>query len=273
MTATTKKMPIIFIGHGGGPLPLLNDPNHQQLTQFLSNIGSQWSKPKAILMISAHWEEQLATVTSSPAPELIYDYYGFPKESYSIEYSAPGDPELAQRIMTLLGEHGVKTSSDQQRGFDHGTFVPLKLIYPNAEIPVVQLSLISTLDPQVHIDIGEAISSLAQQGVLVIGSGLSFHNLKVLIRQSPDTMKKSHVFDQWLNQVLLDDSLSWADRRQQLLHWTNAPYARFAHPREEHLLPLLVCFGAAETAKYTAKNIFDQPLLGAKTSSFMWQPQ
>jgi len=277
---TNQKMPIIFVPHGGGPMPLLGDPNHQTLTQFLANIDNNFSteftkKPAAILMVSAHWEENVATVSSAVAPKMIYDYYGFPKECYQIQYPAPGQPVLAKQVLTLLKQHEIKGQLDDVRGFDHGTFVPLKLMYPKADIPVVQLSLVSSLDPQHHLDLGKAIASLAAHGVLIIGSGFSFHNMQALMQnmknKDPITLHKSQQFDQWLNKSVLDAGQSWQKTQEQIVNWAEAPHARFAQPREEHLLPLLVCMGAAQGAQYNAKNIFDDTFMGVKVSGFIWQ--
>ena len=280
MTANNQQMPIIFVPHGGGPMPLLGEPNHRSLTQFLTNIEKTYlaqlpSKPTAILMISAHWEESVTTLSSAAAPSMLYDYSGFPQESYEIQYPAPGDPELAQQIQRLLQQHGIEGALDETRGFDHGTFVPLKQIYPDAAIPVVQLSLVSSLDPQQHLDIGIAIASLAAQGVLIIGSGFSFHNLQALMQNMSSknsiTLQKSQAFDQWLNKAVLGHAQALQDPDEQIINWAQAPQARFAQPREEHLLPLLVCMGAAQGAQYSANNIFDEIIMGAKVSGFIWQ--
>jgi len=280
MTATNNKMPIVFVPHGGGPMPLLGEPNHHALTLFLTNIDSNfliklYKKPTAILMISAHWEEKETTVSSTAAPEMIYDYHGFSKECYEILYPAPGKPELANQVLTLLGKKGIKGRLNDTRGFDHGTFVPLKLMYPKADIPVVQLSLVSNLDPKSHIDLGKAISSLSANGVLIIGSGFSFHNMQAwqrnMIMKDPKTLQKSQEFDLWLNKSVLEDDQPRQKIHENIVNWAQAPNARFAHPREEHLLPLLVCMGAAQGAQYSAKNIFNESFLGTKVSGFIWQ--
>jgi len=263
--------PIVYIPHGGGPMPLLDEPNHQGLTEFLKNLDAQLGQPKAILMISAHWEEDIVVVSGGAKPELIYDYYGFPEESYQISYKAIGKPELAAKVVKILKDAGISAKNDTTRGFDHGTFVPLKLIYPKANIPVVQLSLINDLDPQKQIDLGKAIGKLVAEDILIIGSGLSFHNLQVLMSCDPSVFEKSKQFDDWLNNTLVDQNLTWQGREKNLINWLSAPYARFAHPREEHLLPLHVCFGAALSANLKAKNIFKQKFLGTQVSAFLWQ--
>jgi len=280
MSTNKLQMPILFIPHGGGPMPLLGEPNHRSLCEFIKNIDTNYlanleRKPAAILMISAHWEEPVATVSSAAAPDMLYDYYGFPPESYEIEYPALGDKQLATHILTLLQQQGIESKLDSERGFDHGTFVPLKLMYPQADIPVVQLSLVNSLDPQSHLDIGAAIASIAEQGVLVIGSGFTFHNMQALLQnmRSPmeSTLQKSKEFDLWLNTAVKEHGGSSQEGQQQIVDWKNAPQALFAHPREEHLLPLLVCMGAAQELQYTPENIFDETFLGVKTSGFIWR--
>lgn len=263
--------PIIYLPHGGGPLPLLGEVNHQGLVGFMRNLASLLPRPKAILMISAHWEEEIATVTSHVAPKMLYDYYGFSPESYQIEYPAPGNPILAKQIVSQLNSVGICAKEDPERGFDHGTFVPLKLIFPEANIPVLQLSLISDLRPESQIKLGEAIAEFARQDIMIIGSGLSFHNLNVLMSKDPTVLQRSQLFDQWLNQVVLSAELDWQQKSTALMGWETAPQARFAHPREDHLLPLHVCFGAAKKLGFEAKNIFDDILLNTKVSGFLWQ--
>jgi aromatic ring-opening dioxygenase catalytic subunit (LigB family) len=197
--------------------------------------------PRAVLMISAHWEESEFTLTSSPKPPMIYDYGGFPDYTYHIHYDAPGDPALAARVKTLLDAAGLPARLDAERGLDHGAFTPLKVIYPDADVPVVQLSLKRGLDPATHIAMGRAIAPLRDEGVLIVGSGLSYHNLRQFF--SPLAFAPSREFDAWLNGALLGGSP--ADRDKLLTAWENAPSARAAHPREEHLLPLMVSAGAA----------------------------
>ncbi|MEA1890573.1 MAG: class III extradiol ring-cleavage dioxygenase, partial [Pseudomonadota bacterium] len=190
---------VLFIPHGGGPLPLLGHEGHLSMVRFLKDITQTLVRPAAILIISAHWEEDIVTLTSGKTPPLIYDYYGFPDEAYAIEYPAPGNPILANKIYNLLQTSGIESRLDDQRGFDHGLFVPLKIMFPDATIPCVQLSLINTLDAESHIRIGNAISDLRKENVLIIGSGFSFHNMRALM--SPDTRMPdlmNEAFEQWL---------------------------------------------------------------------------
>ena len=197
--------------------------------------------PDAVLMVSAHWEEAEFTLTSSTRPPMVYDYYGFPDHTYQIHYDAPGDPALAARAKSLIEAAGHPARLDPERGFDHGAFTPLKVIYPQADVPVVQLSLKAGLDPEIHLALGRAIAPLRDENVLIIGSGLSYHNLRQFF--SPRGWGPSREFDGWLGGVLLGGSP--IDRDKLLAAWEAAPAAREAHPREEHLIPLMVAAGAA----------------------------
>jgi aromatic ring-opening dioxygenase catalytic subunit (LigB family) len=196
-------------------------------------------KPKAVLVISGHWEEDTLTVQTSPKPPMLYDYYGFPEHTYRLQYPAPGSPQLAARVKALLGEKGFPVREDAQRGYDHGVFVPFLLVYPEADVPVVQLSLKRTLDPAEHLAIGRALAPLRKEGVLIVGSGLSYHNL----RNIPDRTGASEVFDRFLTDAVTDPDPT--SRAAKLTRWEQAPAARAAHPREDHLIPLMVVAGAA----------------------------
>jgi aromatic ring-opening dioxygenase catalytic subunit (LigB family) len=215
---------------------------YARLEAALADMPRQVGRtPRAVLMISAHWEEAEFTLTAHPRPPMIYDYGGFPDYTYRIRYDAPGDPSLAARTRQILQEAGFAARLDPERGFDHGAYTPLKVIYPDANVPVVQLSLLRGLDPRAHLALGRALQPLRDEDVLVVGSGLSYHNLREFF--SPRGWRPSHEFDAWLNGALLR---SGADERDKLLAaWEAAPSARAAHPREEHLLPLMVAAGAA----------------------------
>lgn len=260
--------PVLFLPHGGGPLPLLGDKRHQEMVDFLKDITQELGKPTAILIISAHWEEHCATITSGKTPPLIYDYFGFPDEAYDITYPAPGNPALAAKVFDLLKEQGIEAKLDSQRGFDHGLFVPMKIMFPQADIPCIQLSLLNTLDPAEHIKIGTALSALRKENVLIIGSGFSFHNIRAFFSpQSGDSDPENAAFENWLIETCTADSLSIEEREQRLIKWHNAPSADYCHPREEHLLPLHVCFGLSKTK---AKLVFNGKVGGKKTSAYLW---
>ena len=239
------RMPVVFIPHGGGPWPFveMGIPAEQRepLAQYLRGVSALPPEPpSALLVVSGHWEEAVATVMTSPHPSMFYDYYGFPKESYEITWPAPGQPALASRAQARLGEAGSATAADGDRGFDHGTFVPLKLAYPDADVPAIQLSLVDRLDPAEHIEIGKALAPLRDEGVFIVASGMTFHNLRAF--RSPAAAPVAETFDAWLRDSMTQPRV---ERDARLEHWDIAPAARLAHPREEHLLPLMVAAGAA----------------------------
>ena len=240
------RMPTAFLPHGGGPWPFVplgfgTAEEQQKLAAYLRSVRHlPMQTPKALLVVSAHWEERLPTVITAAHPPMYYDYYGFPPASYAIQWPAPGHPAVAARVRQLLGAAGFATAANADRGFDHGTFVPLKLTYPAAEVPVVQLSLKAGLDPQEHLAMGRALAPLRDEGVFIIGSGMTFHNLRTF--GSPAAATVAAEFDAWLRVAATGLA---ADRDASLLRWAEAPAAKQAHPREEHLLPLLVIAGAA----------------------------
>ena len=258
---------IVYFSHGGGPLPILGDASHKAMVNFMLQLPSRLRKPDAILVISAHWEESTATLLGAPAPPMFYDYYGFPDEAYEITYPAPGSPELANRIAGLLIKNNIPARIDPQRGFDHGLFIPLKLMYPQADIPSLQLSLLRGLDPAAHIALGKALRELTNENILVIGSGFSFHNMGAFSRRgikAPDPANDA--FQNWLIEVCTGP-ISQSEREQLLIDWQKAPSARYCHPREEHLLPLHVCLGMADKP---ASTIFDDYILGKRGVAFLW---
>jgi aromatic ring-opening dioxygenase catalytic subunit (LigB family) len=262
-----NKAQIVYFSHGGGPLPILGDPGHKAMIDFMTQLPSKLKKPDIILVISAHWEENEVTVLGAEAPEMFYDYYGFPKEAYSITYPAPGSPEYAEKIVKLLEKNKIPARIDRKRGFDHGLFIPLKLMYPEADIPCLQLSLVSGLDPAVHIAIGRALREIINENALVIGSGFSFHNIRAFSWQggdAPDSANDS--FQNWLIDTC-SGTYSDQEREKRLTAWETAPSARYCHPREEHLLPLHVCAGMADKP---ANLIFDDRILGKRGIAFLW---
>ena len=259
---------VLYLSHGGGPLPLLGDQDHLDMLNFIRKVTPTLIKPSAILVISAHWEENKPTITSGAFPSLIYDYYGFPKEAYEIKYHAPGAPKLANKIFNLLGSAGIEAQLDDKRGFDHGLFVPLKLMYPNANIPCVQLSLVNSLQSEAHIRIGKALADLRKDNVLVIGSGFSFHNLNAFFAPSTQqSQSMNQAFEQWLMDTCSNRQITEEQREHRLINWESAPAARYCHPREEHLLPLHVCYGVAGTA---AKKVFEFEIMGKMASAYSW---
>ena len=259
---------VLFIPHGGGPLPLLHDPGHHDMVDFLKHLVPTLGHPEAIIVISSHWEEEIVTLTSGKHPDLIYDYSGFSEAAYHIRYPAPGHPRLAETIQNLLQVAGIPAQLDNRRGFDHGMFVPLKILFPKANIPCIQISLLKHLDAAAHIAIGKALTALRQEKVLILGSGFSFHNLRAFFSSTasaPD--EKNEAFEQWLIETCTAPELSVEARENRLINWQQAPSARYSHPREEHLLPLHVCYGLAQSC---AKLVFSGKVAGKKASAFLW---
>lgn len=259
---------ILFLSHGGGPLPLLGDPGHREMVSRLREMADRLDRPSAILVVSAHWEAPVPTVTAGARPGLIYDYSGFPPASYQIQYPCPGEPELARQVQAALESAGIAARQDADRGFDHGVFVPLKLMYPEADIPCVQLSLVNDLGAETHLAIGQALRALQRDRLLVIGSGFSFHNMRAFFAPESQEMRgKNRAFEAWLRETCTDPALAEDARASRLRHWDRAPHARFCHPREEHLLPLHVCYGMAGRAcdEHIAVSI-----LGMQSSMCYW---
>lgn len=236
-------MPTYYISHGGGPWSYLEGHfanAHQKLADFLRTFpNTLLQKPRGILIISAHWEEPEFTVMNGESPGMIYDYGGFPESTYTVSYPAPGSPEIAAEVTTLIHRAGIPVTTHPTRGFDHGTFVPLSVSYPNADVPVIQLSMRHDYDPNSHFRLGQALSPLRNSGILILGSGSSFHNLSMF---GPQAKTPAREFDSWLHETM---ALPPDQRQTQLSRWESAPSARMAHPREDHLVPLFVVAGAA----------------------------
>lgn len=265
----THVMPTYFVSHGGGPWPWLKKemPYFDALEESLQAIPKELGeKPKAILMISGHWEENDFTVMTTVKPPMIYDYSGFPEHTYHIQYPAAGSPAVASRVAELLKAYGIAVGENSTRGYDHGTYTTAYPMYPEADVPVIQLSIKKNYDPLAHIKLGEALRPLREEGVLIIGSGLSYHNLRAMFRRDPAVSNGSKEFDNWLQETLLHSSPD--ERVARLLKWADAPSARAAHPQEDHLIPLMVVVGAARNEK-AAMNYHEDDFMGTiATSSF-----
>lgn len=258
------KQPTFFLSHGGGPWPWMDGDfrsGHAQLEAALQAVPASLPEaPRAILMISAHWEETAFTVMTAPRPGMLYDYGGFPPHTYEVVYPAHGDPVLAERVVALIEAAGLPAARNATRGFDHGAFCTLAPMYPDAQIPVVQLSLRRGLDPTEHLALGRALAPLRDDGVLILGSGFSFHNLPLMFGGTGRA--PSVAFDAWLQTALPAP----AGRGERLAAWALAPAARQAHAREEHLLPLMVAAGAAEADE--ARCVYHETAyMGAITAS------
>ena len=240
----TSRQPTFFISHGGGPWPYIEDMRQRfavTATELAKLPSTLPVKPEAILMITGHWEAPQFTVSTSAHPPMEYDYYGFPEHTYHLQYPAPGNPELAKRVRDLLSASGIECAEDPERGLDHGVFVPMMLMYPDADIPVVLLSMKSSYDPSEHIKLGEALAPLRDEGILIIGSGLTYHNMRGFGR--PASLEPSVEFERYLYEAISDTDPQ--QRNQALIAWEQAPFARLVHPREDHLIPLMVVAGAA----------------------------
>lgn len=270
------KMPTLFIPHGGGPCFFMDsnpadlwDKMEAYLAGCIKNLPE---KPKAILIISGHWEEETVTIQSSDAPPMLFDYYNFPPHTYQLSFPAKGSAELVARTQTLLNNNGIETKLDNQRGYDHGTFIPLLVALPDADIPVVQMSMRADMDAEAHVKMGEALQPLRDEGILIIGSGMSYHNLPKMmaqLRSDNPTFRSNEsgvLFDNWLTKILTNTNPT--DRNKQLSDWANAPAARAAHPREEHLLPLHVAAGAA--GDDVGKHVFTDDLMGTPISAYQF---
>jgi len=264
----SKKHRTLFLSHGGGPLSILGDDGHQEMVQLLKRIAFEIEKPSAIIVVSAHWEEDIISITSGANPALIYDYYGFPEEAYSITYPCSGSTELAKQVHQAFGDADITSQLNDQRGFDHGLFIPLKIMYPNADIPCIQVSLNHNLNPASHINIGKALAKGEMDNLLIIGSGFSFHNMKAFLSaKAEDAHTKNVAFEQWLIETCSNKDLDEEERTQRLIDWEQAPHARYCHPREEHLLPLHVCYGATQSP--SVKH-FELTILNKNSSMYLW---
>ncbi|CUH68207.1 LigB family dioxygenase [Thalassovita gelatinovora] len=260
-----SRLPSYFISHGGGPWPWIPqmaaelEPLAASFRAMPDEIGQT---PKAVLMISGHWEKDDFAVMHSARPPMVYDYHGFPPETYEIQYPSPGAPDLAEDVAQMIHAAGLPTRLDDEYGYDHGTFVPMAVMYPQADIPLFQVSMRHSYDPAEHFELGRALAPLRDRGVLIVGSGLSYHNLRLF---GPAAKAPSTAFDGWLSEAL---ALPPADRTAALLDWEKAPEARTCHAREDHLVPLFVALGAAENDP--ASRVYHQTGIrgGVTASSF-----
>lgn len=266
----SDRLPTYFISHGGGPWPFMDASAFgtpgmwDDLTAFLRGLDAAvGTRPEAVLVISAHWEEARPTVNAAAHPPLMFDYYGFPEHTYRLAYPAPGSPEIAARVRAVLAEAGIETGAEDQRGFDHGVFIPFMLIYPQADVPLVQLSLRHDLDPAAHLAIGRALAPLRDAEILIIGSGLSYHNLHDIFAGGDRAVAASEHFDAWLTATVEADP---AERDAGLIGWEAAPDAQACHPREDHLLPLMVAAGAGGADR--GRRVYSDRMFGKAVSAY-----
>ena len=262
-------MPTLYIPHGGGPCFFMDWPYPTpnpwtRLADWLTRLAASIEPaPRAVLVVSGHWEEEPVAVNVAQHPPLLYDYYGFPAHTYRLQYPAPGAPDLAREALELVAAAGFPAREERSRGLDHGVFVPFKLIYPRADTPLVQMSLRRGLDPLAHLEIGAALAPLRERGVLIVGSGMSFHNLQVASIEN-ERIAESERFDAWL--VRAACAATSQERATELAGWRRAPAARFAHPREEHLMPLMIAAGAA--GRDLGTHAFSDRIMGWQISGF-----
>lgn len=272
-TALARRWPTLFIPHGGGPcffmdpLPGLPPDMWDKMAGYLRGIDTALGeRPQAILIISGHWETRQPTVNIAAHPSLLFDYYGFPEHTYRLTYPAAGSTGLAARVRELLASAGISSDEESERGLDHGVFVPLKVMYPAADVPIVQLSLDHNRDAATHLAIGRALAPLRDEGVLIVGSGMSYHNLREFFSNHPDGNRAAEEFDRWLHDAVTESDAE--TRAAKLTAWVKAPGARASHPTPEHLLPLMVAVGAAgaDPGKRTYRDL----LMGKAVSGFQF---
>jgi len=260
------RLPTLYIPHGGGPCFFMEwtmgpPDTWNRMRASLQELGRRFEDVSTLLVVSAHWETSSVTVQTGVRPPLLYDYYGFPQHTYELTWPASGAPEVAGRALDLLLAAGIDAHEDRKRGFDHGTFVPLKVAFPEAHIPTFQVSLKRGLDAAEHIAIGEALTPLREQGVLIVGSGMSFHNMGDFMGRNVQEISRR--FDTWLEANCAGPPI---ERLAALTRWELAPEARFCHPREDHLLPLMVVAGAA--VEEPGRLLFREEVMGITTSAF-----
>ena len=237
--------PTCFINYGGGTCFFLESgpmrDAWRELEAYLAGFADSLpERPRALVIVSGHWEEDQATANVGAHPPLLYDYGGFPDDTYRLTWSAPGAPDIAARVRLLLAAAKIDSDENASRGWDHGVFVPLKVMFPRAEIPTVQLSLQRDFSPAAHLAIGQALRPLREDGVLILGSGQSYHNMRGFTTGGRDD-PAADAFDAWLRESMIDPQV----RDGALIRWEDAPGARAAQPKEDHLIPLMVAAGTA----------------------------
>lgn len=266
---TLSNLPTLFVPHGAGPCFFMDwEPadTWSRMASWLRSVPELiGARPRALLVISAHWEAPHFSVNTQAAPSLLYDYSGFPPHTYDLEYPAPGSPELAAEVRALLATAGITSEAERARGLDHGVFIPMKVAFPAADVPIVQLSLKHGLDPVEHLALGRALAPLRRNGVLIIGSGMSYHNMRRFSVNNTDPDPDSVRFDAWLTETV---GLPPDIREQRLTAWAATPGGRASHPREEHLLPLHVVVGAA--GNDAGQRVFQDRVIGSTQSAFMF---
>ncbi|KAF2196314.1 Extradiol aromatic ring-opening dioxygenase [Delitschia confertaspora ATCC 74209] len=273
----TRIAPVISISHGGGPMPVLGDPSHAAIVKSLKTrvpeilkLGTP-EQPQAIVLVTAHWSTQKPTISSAGKHDMLYDYYGFPEESYQLKYDAPGSPEVAGKVESALKEAGLEPNKDSSRGWDHGVFIPMILIHPQATVPIVQLSVLDSEDPKTHFKLGRALSTLRSQNIAIIGSGFaSMHNLRLMFNGATQSHSFKSLNEEWSKAVTdAAQTESSEDREKKFNTWRKWPGAYEMHPKggAEHFLPLIVCAGAGREHKAKA---YKDEFMGLNMWSYYW---
>ena len=264
---SSTRFPTLFVSHGGGPWPFVDGMREMfaKTAQAFADLPHRLpAKPKAVLVITGHWEAPQFSVSTSEHPPMDYDYSGFPAHTYHLQYPAPGSPALAARVTALLATGGIACQQDPARGFDHGTFVPLGLMFPNADVPIVLLSMRSGYDAAEHIRVGQMLAPLRDEGVLILGSGLTYHNMRGF--GNPASTPVARAFEHYLNDAVTEPDVT--ERTRMLVDWEHAPKARLAHPQEDHLIPLMVVAGAAGADR--GERIFVDHVMAVDMASYQF---
>ncbi|KAF9870643.1 hypothetical protein CkaCkLH20_11949 [Colletotrichum karsti] len=272
---------VVCVSHGGGPMPVLGDPGHASITASLKSRVPKILKlntpdaPRAIVVVTAHWSEGDPTISSGASHELYYDYGGFPREAYALKYPAPGSPEIAQELKQALEREGLTPRLDSRRGWDHGVFIPMLLVNPAANVPIIQLSVLVSEDPEEHFKMGRALSSLRDSNIAILGSGFaSLHNLskmRFLFMGDPNAAAKlGKQVNEWnkeLTNAVTKEKTE--DRTKALSGWRKFSHSYDMHPRGggEHFMPLLVCAGAADDE---VAGVYQDEFLGLDIKTYYW---
>ncbi|KAL0808434.1 hypothetical protein ABMA28_012896 [Loxostege sticticalis] len=268
--------PSLFVNHGGGPNPVLGVKSNLEFAKSLREVKNyvDFSRLKGILLVTAHWEADIVSISSGEKHELLFDYYNFPPESYEYKYGGRGDPILARKVYDALSKEGIPSRLDDKRGWDHGVFIPMMLIRPEADIPIVQVSVLKNHDAKQHYEIGKVLYQFRKDGIAVLGSGLSYHNMKSMKAMRGVEIKDGELdiqneeFDSFLNKVCTSDEQT----REGLLSWRKVPGALEAHPEGEadHFMPLVVAAGAAGPSK--GRRVHESAFYNRfRMSGFVWE--
>ncbi|EOD45480.1 Extradiol ring-cleavage dioxygenase class III enzyme subunit B [Neofusicoccum parvum] len=277
-SASMSRAPVVCISHGGGPMPILGDPEHDKIVKSLRErvpdilkLGTP-EQPRAIVLVTAHWSERNPTISNAQKHSLLYDYYGFPPESYKLKYDAPGAPDVANEVAEALKAEGLKPEFDEDRGWDHGVFVPMLLINPKADVPIVQMSVLRSENPADHYRMGRALSKLRDSNVAILGSGFpSIHNLRAMfsgMTHDPSFKSRNSAWSRAVNEAVKEEKVE--ERQKKLEEWRKFPGAYDMHPRggAEHFLPLIVCAGAAGEGQ---GKTYSDKFMGLDMYSYYWK--